>query len=158
MRILKDYRGLEPSDRGASAAIGNFDGVHKGHQVLITDAAAARTAPDVPLGVITFEPHPRRFFQPDAPPFRLTTSAERTRRLAALGVERVYEIGFDATLSAMSPEAFVRDVLVGGLGISHLVVGADFRFGKARAGDAVLLRSMGVELGFGVTIPRVGGR
>ncbi|MEO1491716.1 MAG: bifunctional riboflavin kinase/FAD synthetase [Pseudomonadota bacterium] len=152
MRILQDYRGLGPSDRGASAAIGNFDGVHKGHQVLISDAAAARSGPETPLGVITFEPHPRRFFQPDAPPFRLTTAAERARRLESLGVERVYEVGFDAALSSMSPDAFVREVLVGGLGISHLVVGADFRFGKGRAGDAVLLRTMGTELGFGVTI------
>lgn len=156
MRRIDGYRDLGPDDRGASAAIGNFDGVHRGHQILIGDADKARaapgSAPGAPLAVITFEPHPRRHFQPDAPPFRLTTADEKARVLESLGVERLYQLRFDAALAGMQAEDFVRDVLVGGLGIRHIVVGADFRFGKARRGDAVLLRAMSGELGFGVTI------
>ncbi len=160
MRRIDGYRDLSPEDRGASAAIGNFDGVHRGHQILIADAYRARAAraaatgaaPGAPLGVITFEPHPRRHFQPDAPPFRLTTADEKARLLEGLGVERLYQLHFDAALAGMQAEDFVRDVLVAGLGISHIVVGADFRFGKRRKGDAVLLRAMSGELGFGVTI------
>ena len=150
MRIVEGYRGLGPGERGATAAIGNFDGVHRGHQVLIRDARAA--LPHAPLGVITFEPHPRRHFQPDAPAFRLTTPAEKARLLAAHGVERLYQLGFDAALAGMKAGDFVRDVLADGLGVAHVVVGADFRFGKARKGDPILLRQMGAELGFGVTI------
>jgi riboflavin kinase / FMN adenylyltransferase len=152
MRLIEGYRGLAAGDRGASAAIGNFDGVHRGHQVLIADADRARAATGAPLGVITFEPHPRRHFQPDAPPFRLTLPAEKARVLAGLGVERLFQLRFDASLAGMQAEDFVRDVLAGGLGISHIVVGADFHFGKGRKGDAVLLRRMGAELGFGLTI------
>lgn len=152
MRLIDGYRDLLPGDRGASAAIGNFDGVHRGHQVLIGDADKARRARGAPLGVITFEPHPRRHFQPDAPPFRLTLPAEKARVLEMLGVERLYQLRFDAALAGMQAEDFVRDVLSAGLGITHLVVGADFRFGKGRRGDALLLRRMSGELGFGLTI------
>ena len=148
MRIIDGYRGLAEGDRGASAAIGNFDGVHLGHQTLIDDAARIAA----PLGVVTFEPHPRRLFQPDAPPFRLTTPAEKARLLAGHGVERLYNLGFDKALAGMEAEDFVRDVLHEGLGLTHIVCGADFRFGKARKGDAVMLRAMGSDLGFGVTI------
>ncbi|MEM7508757.1 MAG: bifunctional riboflavin kinase/FAD synthetase [Pseudomonadota bacterium] len=136
--------------RGATVALGNFDGVHRGHQALI--AEARRAAPEAPLGVVSFTPHPRRYFQPDAPPFLLTLPREKARRLERLGVDHLYEITFDAALSSMSAAAFVEDVLVQELGISHIVVGADFRFGKARGGDAALLRQMGEQLGFGVTI------
>jgi riboflavin kinase / FMN adenylyltransferase len=152
MRLIEGYRGLQAGDRGASAAIGNFDGVHRGHQVLVADADQARRATGAPLGVITFEPHPRRHFQPEAPPFRLTLPAEKARVLASLGVDRLYQLRFDASLAGMQAEDFVHDVLVAGFGVSHLVVGADFRFGKGRRGDAVLLRRMSGELGFGLTI------
>jgi riboflavin kinase / FMN adenylyltransferase len=152
MRRIEGYRDLAPEDRGSSAAIGNFDGVHRGHQVLIGDALKARAASGAPLGVITFEPHPRRHFRPDAPPFRLTTAVEKARILEGLGVELLYQLRFDASLAGMEAEDFVRDVLVGGLGIRHIVVGADFHFGRGRRGDAVLLRRMSGELGFGVTI------
>jgi riboflavin kinase/FMN adenylyltransferase len=157
MRTIEGYRELAASDRGASTAIGNFDGVHRGHQVLIADADKARRTTGAPLGVITFEPHPRRHFQPSAPPFRLTLPAEKARVLEGLGVERLYQLRFDASLAGMQAEDFVRDVLVAGLGISHLVVGADFHFGKGRKGGAVLLRRMGAELGFGLTIHQMVG-
>ncbi|MGD1926471.1 MAG: bifunctional riboflavin kinase/FAD synthetase [Paracoccaceae bacterium] len=148
MERVTGYRDLAEKLRHASVAIGNFDGVHKGHQTLIEDARAAGQ----PVGVITFEPHPRRFFQPDAPPFCLTTPAEKARRLERHGIDILYQLPFDAHLSGMEAEDFVRDVLCDGLAIRHLSVGADFRFGKARKGDAVLLRQMGFDRDFGVTI------
>lgn len=148
MKIVSDYRDLSEDLRGASVAIGNFDGVHRGHQALIADAQKLGS----PVGVVSFEPHPRRLFQPDAPPFRLTTPAEKARRVERYGVDVLYQLPFNKDMAGQEAEAFVQDVLVQGLGIRHLAVGADFRFGKARKGDAVMLRQMGLELGFGVTI------
>lgn len=150
MRIVRDYIFVKPEDRGASAAIGNFDGVHRGHQSVIQIAREA--APDAPLGVLTFEPHPREYFAPDAPAFRLTGSKARASRLAKLGVERLYELNFNAALAALSPEAFAREVIRDGLGLRHVVVGSDFCFGKRRAGNAQDLLRFGAEMGFGVTI------
>ena len=150
MRITPGYQDLDDQDRGATAAIGNFDGVHRGHQALIEDAR--RAVPDAPVGVITFEPHPRRFFQPNAPAFRLSDAAEKARILESHGVDRLYPLPFDEQLSGLTAEEFVIEVLHKGLGAQHIVVGADFKFGKGRTGDAVMLRTMGAQLGFGVTI------
>ncbi len=155
MQIITSYRGLAAGDRGASVAIGNFDGVHRGHQVLLKDAA--REGGGAPLGALTFEPHPRRLFQPDAPPFALTTAAEKARILKSLGVQRLYQLTFDRSLASMAAEDFVRDVLADGLGLHHVVVGADFRFGKGRSGDTEMLREMGAALGFGVTVQALVG-
>ncbi|MFK7876835.1 MAG: bifunctional riboflavin kinase/FAD synthetase [Paracoccaceae bacterium] len=150
MRIIRDYQFVEPIDRGASAAIGNFDGVHIGHQTVIQMAADA--APDAHLGVMTFEPHPRQYFAPASPPFRLMSSAARLSRLQKLGVKRLYELNFNANLAGLTPEAFAKDVIVDGLGLRHVVVGSDFCFGKGRAGTAHDLQEFGARLGFGVTI------
>jgi riboflavin kinase/FMN adenylyltransferase len=152
MQTHKSYRDLLPDDRGAAVAIGNFDGVHLGHQSVLALARAAAAELVAPFGVITFEPHPRAFFAPDAPPFRLMTAASRARRLARLGVEVLYELPFDAALAGLPPEAFVRDVLAGGLGIGHLVAGADFCFGKGRSGDVETLRALAPRFGFGVSV------
>jgi riboflavin kinase / FMN adenylyltransferase len=152
MRRHRSYTGLEPADRGAAVAIGNFDGVHLGHQSVLALARAAAERAAAPLGVVTFEPHPRSFFQPDGPPFRLMTADARARRLEKLGVRQLYEVPFDASLAAMPAATFVEQVLVAGLGIRHLAAGADFRFGKGRTGDGMLLRRLGERLGFGVTI------
>jgi riboflavin kinase / FMN adenylyltransferase len=152
MRRHRHYRGLAPGKRGAAAAIGNFDGVHLGHQSVLALARAAAAERGVAWGVITFEPHPRAFFDPNGAPFRLMNAEARAHRLEKLGVEQLYELPFGAEMAAMSPETFVRAVLVDGLGLAHLVAGADFRFGKGRAGDAALLKQLGAELGFGVTI------
>jgi len=135
MRIIRDYQFVEPIDRGASAAIGNFDGVHLGHQSVIDLARSA--APDAPLGVMTFAPHPREYFAPDAPPFRLMSREARSSRLAKLGVERLYELNFNAALAGLTPEEFARLVVSDGLGLAHVIVGADFCFGKGRAGNAL---------------------
>ena len=150
MRIIRDYQFVTPEDRGASAAIGNFDGVHIGHQSVIE--IARKADPSAPLGVVTFEPHPREYFAPDAPPFRLMGREARAHRLEKIGVEKLYELPFNSSLASLTPLDFARDVLAGGLGLTHVVVGADFCFGKGRAGTAQDLVRFGQELGFGVTI------
>ncbi|WP_347312731.1 bifunctional riboflavin kinase/FAD synthetase [Defluviimonas sp. SAOS-178_SWC] len=148
MRIHEHWNGIEPSDRGASVAMGNFDGVHLGHQAVIDLARKGQA----PLGIVTFEPHPRQFFAPDAPPFRLMNAEARTHRLEKLGVTQLYELPFDAALAGMEAGAFVADVLVAGIGVAHVTVGADFCFGKGRKGNVETLRNAGRRHGFGVTI------
>ncbi|MEE8455775.1 MAG: bifunctional riboflavin kinase/FAD synthetase [Limibaculum sp.] len=152
MQRIKGFEGLAPGQRGASVALGNFDGVHRGHQALIAEAARAGGQIGAPTGVITFEPHPRRFFQPDAPPFCLTTPAAKARLLAGHGVDRLHELRFDAAFASIPAQDFVERVLARGLGIRHLVIGEDFRFGMGRAGDALMLRNMSGSLGFTVSI------
>lgn len=152
MRIIRDYTYVTDADRGASAAIGNFDGVHVGHRSVIELARTAGERIGAPLGILTFEPHPREYFAPDAPPFRLMGREARAHRLAKLGVERLYEINFNAGLAALSPRAFAETVIRDGLGLRHVVVGSDFCFGKGRAGNAAMLQEFGDEMGFGVTI------
>lgn len=127
--------------------MGNFDGVHLGHRSVI-DLARAQGR----LGVVTFEPHPRQFFAPSSPTFRLMNPEARANRLSKLGVTDLYELPFDATLAGLTPEAFAADVLAAGLGVSHVVVGADFCFGKGRSGTAQDLQALGDRYGFGVTI------
>ncbi|WP_226782121.1 bifunctional riboflavin kinase/FAD synthetase [Oceaniglobus trochenteri] len=152
MRIVRDHQFVSPGDRGASVAIGNFDGVHRGHRAVIDIARSQATRLSCPLGVLTFEPHPREFFAPDAPPFRLMNAEAKANRLAKLGIDRLYEIAFNKALSSLTPEGFARNVLADGLGLSHVVVGADFCFGKGRAGSAADLERFGADMGFGVTI------
>lgn len=141
------WHGLEPSTRGTSVAMGNFDGVHRGHQSVIDLARGS-----APLGIITFEPHPRQFFAPEAPPFRLMNAEARANRLARLGVEHLFQLPFDAALAGLSPEEFVTQVLADGLGIAHVVVGADFCFGKGRKGKAADLARLCNERGIRTTI------
>ena len=148
MRILRDRTAIPPDARGASAAIGNFDGVHLGHQAVID--LARRTG--APLGIVTFEPHPREWFVPGGAPFRLMNAQAKAHRLQVLGVETLFELRFDAALVTLTPEAFVRDVLARDLGLSHAVVGADFHFGKGRAGTAATLRDLGQGMEIEVTV------
>ncbi len=149
MRIHRDTTYLDPADRGATVAIGNFDGVHLGHQAVLKQAAEAT---DAPLGVVTFEPHPREYLAPDAPPFRLMNAEARSSRLEKLGVVHLYELSFNAALAALSPKEFARDILAERLGLAHVTVGRDFRYGKDRAGTAQDLIGFGAEFGFGVSI------
>jgi len=148
-----------PNDaRGASIALGNFDGVHAGHQAVIASAREVAKANGARLGVAVFEPHPRRFFKPDTQPFRLQSAKQRARALSELGVEEVFEIGFDAALAGSTDREFAERVLRDLLGISHVSIGADFRFGKGRGGDAASLATLGAELGFTVdAVAPVGG-
>ena len=156
MRRHFDHRTLASADKGAAVAIGNFDGVHQGHQSVIALARAAAADANAPLGVVTFEPHPRRFFTPDAPPFRLMDAEAKAHRLAKLGVDHLYELRFDAALAGLDAAAFIDQVLVWGLGVRHVVVGEDFRFGKGRKGDAAMLKAAGRRAGFGVTAAPLG--
>ncbi|HYD87199.1 MAG TPA: bifunctional riboflavin kinase/FAD synthetase [Vitreimonas sp.] len=149
-----------PEDaRGAAIALGNFDGVHRGHQAVIASARDVAERTGAPLGVAVFEPHPRRFFQPDTPPFRLQSPAQRARALAELGVEEVFEIGFDQSLAQSTDREFAERLLRDCLGASHVSVGAEFRFGRGRMGDAESLRRLGEEFGFTVAaVSPVGGK
>lgn len=147
MRIYKDWNWVDPGARGASVAMGNFDGIHLGHQKVI-DLARNHG----PLGIVTFEPHPRQVFAPEAPPFRLMNAEARANRLSKLGVDTLFELPFNKLLSGMDPDQFAGRVLAEGLGVGHVVVGADFCFGKGRAGRAADLVRLGAAHGFGVTI------
>ncbi|MCC6720081.1 MAG: bifunctional riboflavin kinase/FAD synthetase [Acetobacteraceae bacterium] len=150
MRLFTDWHSLPEEARGASVALGNFDGVHRGHAQVLRGAAAAR--PDLRLAVLTFEPHPREVFRPDDPPFRLTLSTERAAALAAHGVDFVYEMHFDHAVSLMTAEAFVAEVLHGGLGARHLACGLDFAFGHRRGGDVAFLATAAAARGIGLTV------
>lgn len=147
MQIYHSWQGIAASAQGASCAMGNFDGVHLGHRAVIDLARGS-----APLGIITFEPHPREYFAPSAPPFRLMNAEARANRLSKLGVEHLFELPFGAELSALTPDEFARDVLAKGLGISHVVVGADFCFGKGRKGTVSNLQALGEQYGFRVTV------
>lgn len=144
--------------RGAAVAIGNFDGLHCGHQAVIAETRALAEQLGAPSAVLTFEPHPRRLFQPDAPPFRLSSLESKTRILSELGVDLLYVAGFDRPFSQIPAEAFIDDILIGRLGVRHVVVGEDFAFGHKRAGNVALLRARGQAAGYGVTpAPQVRG-
>lgn len=150
--------GASETLRSASpvVAIGNFDGVHLGHQALVRAAVADARACGGAAVVLTFDPHPVRVLAPERAPRTLFTLGQRAEILAALGVDAVAVLGFDASVAALPPEQFARDVLVGKLGARVVVVGERFRFGRARAGDAAHLASLGGELGFRVhTVPAV---
>ncbi|MEO0983473.1 MAG: riboflavin biosynthesis protein RibF [Pseudomonadota bacterium] len=148
MAVYAGYRDLSAAAKGHAIALGNFDGLHAGHLAVIDAARAAGG----PLGVATFEPPPRAYFRPDDPPFRILRPERRNAKILAAGVDAVFEIPFNADLAGMTDEVFVKEVLVAGLGVRHVAVGFDFRFGRGRMGDAGRLASLGRALDFGVTI------
>lgn len=149
MAVFAEYRGLPESARGASIALGNFDGLHAGHKAVME---AARIAGHGKFSVATFEPPPRAYFRPGDPPFRIFRPERRNAAILAAGASTVFELPFNGEMAAMTDEGFVRNVLVDGLGASHVSVGFDFRFGRGRMGHAQRLSSLGRALGFGVTI------
>ncbi len=150
MALHTDWRALPDAARGATVALGNFDGVHRGHVHVLHSAHAAR--PDADLAVLTFEPHPRELFRPDDPPFRLTLSAERAAALAEHGVRHVIEVAFDRAFSLLTAEQFVTDVLHGALGARHLACGPDFAFGHRRGGSVAFLATRAEQFGMGLTV------
>ncbi|MEQ8332368.1 bifunctional riboflavin kinase/FAD synthetase [Nisaea sp.] len=152
MRIIRSLADVTSDDRGAIAAVGNFDGVHLGHRAVIGQAQHAAHLAGAPAAVLTFEPHPRMLFQPDAPAFRLTTAAARAEAIAALGTNILFELGFDMEFSHVSAEDFITDILHRGLGLRHVVIGHDFFFGHRRRGTPEMLQQYGIRLGFGVSI------
>ena len=150
MQLFTDWAGLPAEAQGATIALGNFDGVHRGHATLVRATHGAR--PDLVPAVLTFEPHPREFFRADDPPFRLSLPAERAAALGALGVRRIYQLAFNEAFSRLSADDFVTKILHQGLGAAHLVCGPDFAFGHRRGGDVALLAERAEALGIGLTV------
>jgi riboflavin kinase / FMN adenylyltransferase len=158
LRIVHGWKNLPAADRGAAVALGNFDGVHLGHQAVIGQAADAARATGAPLGVISFDPHPRRLFQPDEPSFRLMTMDQQARALETLGVDRFHVLNFDFEMASFTDRDFARVVLHEGLGVRHVAVGFDISFGKGRTGSPEAMRAYGDEFGFTVSVAEaVGG-
>ena len=152
MQIFRHHSELPDALRGSVVAVGNFDGVHRGHQIVIADAQAVARSSGAPLAVLSFEPHPRSVFRPDDPPFRLTPFRIKARLLEALGVDLHMVLHFDMEFSRHSADWFVEEVLLAGLGASHVAIGYDFCFGHKRQGNAEALLSYGRRHGFGVTV------
>ena len=151
MKTLQTYLGLSEHDKGAVIALGNFDGLHRGHQAVIGQAKALAQKRGAPLGIGLFRPHPFRFFKPDAAPFRLMSSDIRAQVMAELGVDFLYEIPFDDNLRDMDDAQFVEHVLHQGLGIAHVIVGQDYGFGKNRCGTVESLKRLCGARNIGVT-------
>ncbi len=151
MRIFNLSDDLPVDARGSVLAIGNFDGVHLGHRRVIEETRAIAARLGAPAAVMTFEPHPRRLFQPDAPPFRLSSRAARARALADLGIDLLVVGDFDRAFAAVTAEAFIDEFLIGRLGVRHVVVGDGFRFGHRRTGDLAMLAGRGAAAGFGIS-------
>ncbi|MFN3986868.1 MAG: bifunctional riboflavin kinase/FAD synthetase [Rhodocyclaceae bacterium] len=148
---MQVFRGIPERAAHASVlTIGNFDGVHRGHQALLAMLVAKARDLGLPAVVMTFEPHPREYFTPDTAPPRLASLREKLLLLAAAGVDTTYVCRFDARFAALTAQAFIDRVLVQGLGLRHLIIGDDFRFGARRQGDFRLLVEAGVARGFPV--------
>ncbi len=152
MQVIYGFENVPAEARGAALAIGNFDGVHRGHQALLKTARDEAKKLGGPSGALLFEPHPREFFQPDKPHFRLTPLPRKLQLLEHYGLDLAVVLRFDAALAGLTAEAFIERVLVKGLGAGHVVIGYDFRFGKGRAGDPDTLQRAGKVHGFGVTV------
>jgi riboflavin kinase/FMN adenylyltransferase len=150
MELVRGIHNLRPRHRGCAATIGNFDGVHLGHQAVLGQLSERAVAMHLPVTVITFEPQPREFFTPERVPPRLTRLREKVEALRRFGVDRVLCLRFGNYLAGLPPEEFVRIILLDGLEVKYLVVGDDFRFGRDRAGNFALLERAGAAHGFPV--------
>lgn len=148
MELIRGMHNLRPRHRGSVATIGNFDGVHRGHQVILEHLLAQARALQLPATVMAFEPTPQEFFQGAAAPARLSSLREKCRALAAAGVARLLCVKFDRAFAQLSPQAFIARLLVEGLGVRYLLIGDDFRFGCGRAGDITTLEAAGRCEGF----------
>jgi len=151
VKSFQTYIDLPSKAKGAVIALGNFDGLHRGHQAVIAQAKEIADSLGAPLGIGLFRPHPRRFFKPDSEPFRLMSAQVRAAIMPTLGVDVLYEIPFDETLRDMDDTEFVETVLHKGLAIKHVVVGQDFGFGKDRCGNVESLTQLCAERGIDVT-------
>lgn len=143
MQIFREAGDYPRERRGAVIALGNFDGVHRGHQTVIGQAGEVAEARGTDLGVLTFEPHPRSFFRPDDPPFRLTPFSTKAHQLQALGLDVLVCLAFDKPLASLTAQEFIDRILVDALGVGVLVVGYDFKFGQGRGGDVETLKADG---------------
>lgn len=150
MELIRGLHNLQEHHRGSVATIGNFDGVHRGHQAILDQLRDRAAALGLPVTVVVFEPQPREFFAGDQAPPRLTRLRDKARLLASYGADRILCLPFNDALRSLTARQFIERVLVEGLGVRHLVVGDDFRFGCDRVGDFALLTQVGEEYGFGV--------
>lgn len=152
MRIFRHVAGLPDFVRDTSVAIGNFDGVHLGHQAVIREAAAHAEKLGSSLSIITFDPHPRRFFRSEEPPFQLTPLRSKVRRFEDIGVDQLMVVHFDEDTSQLTHEQFVHTFITGGFHAKHVTVGYDFVFGAGRGGSGDYLRERAARDGFGVSV------
>ena len=152
MRVFHKYHDVPSSSKGGVIAIGNFDGVHKGHQTVLKTAKQIAKVDNIPFNVLTFEPHPSQAFDREREPFRLTPIRSKVRVMSKLGIDNLIIMHFVADFYNMSAEDFIKKVIVGGLKASHLVVGEGYRFGKDSLGDTSLLQKLGEKYGFKVTV------
>lgn len=152
MLVVTGNETIPETVKGGVLAIGNFDGVHRGHQALLTKVCDRAKVLGAPAGVIVFEPHPRELFQPDEPHFHLTPLPLKLSRLEQFGIDVVVVLPFDRAFASLSANQFIDNVLVARLAPRHIVIGYDFFFGKGRAGTPEMMKLAGQELGFGVTI------
>lgn len=150
MQLIRGIHNLRPTHRGCVATIGNFDGVHLGHQAVIGQLGEEAGRLNLPSVLITFEPQPLEYFRPQQAPARLTRLREKVEALRRFHIDRLLCLPFNRKLAQMPAEDFIRQVLVEGLGVKYLVVGDDFRFGKDRVGDFAMLQAAGREHGFAV--------
>ena len=151
MRVFRHFENLPREVRGAAVAVGNFDGVHLGHREVIAEAGRIARASGIPWAVLTFEPHPRSVFEPNATPFRLSPFPVKARLIEAIGPELLVVVTFNAEFARTPPRAFVEQVLVHGLEARHVICGHDFAFGHGRKGTPELLLWLGDEFDFGFT-------
>lgn len=151
MPLFRNLGRLPPENRGGVITLGNFDGLHKGHQAVLRSAREKAIELNTGLGVLTTEPHPRNFFEPELPSFRLTPLRSKLHLLQEFGADNIYLLRFDARYAAQLAQDFVLDILIGQLQVRHVVVGYNYRFGNNRGGGLDVLRWMGEMEGFGVT-------
>jgi riboflavin kinase/FMN adenylyltransferase len=151
MRVLRHYAPLAAPDRGSAVAIGNFDGLHLGHQAVIAETRHAAHRIGAPVAVLTFEPHPRSFFRPNDPPFRLTPLRLKARVIESLGIDLLFVVRFDAEFANLSAGRFIAEVIDSGLGARHVVTGYDFVFGHKRGGNAALLERLAATHNYSYT-------
>lgn len=149
MELIRGLHNVRSRHRGCIASIGNYDGVHRGHQAIVEQLLRNREKYGLPALIFTFEPHPLEYFR-RTEQTRITSLRTKLELLGKLGIERVLCLRFNEALANMSPKSFMQDLLIEGLGVKHLVVGDDFRFGKARAGDFEVLKAYGERHGFSV--------
>ena len=155
LTVYHSWQDLAPDARGAAVAYGNFDGVHLGHQQVIADAGKIAARIGAPLGVVSLEPHPITLFNPGGPPFRLTNPHQLARAVEATGATRLYLLPFGNQMANLSDRAFVEEILVGGLGVRHIAVGADVTFGKDRTGGPEAMQRYGREFQFSVSVEQL---
>ena len=155
MELIRRIPGLPPSQRGCVASVGNFDGVHLGHQAVCSEIKRVGERLGSATAVIVFEPQPQEYFQPDAAPPRLTRLREKYELFKAQDIDRFVCLRFDQAFAELPAQAFVKQILVSGLGVRSVVVGDDFRFGKGRQGDYGMLVALGSRYGFNVVQPPV---